>query len=233
MSNNLKSLISKLNDNCRRAAERAASICMAKGHYEVDIEHLILALLEQPRCDLTLLCLRHDVLTTALVRDLEAELGQFKGGNTRTPVFSAHLPTLLEHAWLIASLDSHNSRIRSGHLLLALLTAPDLSQLAYRGSKLFVKFQVDALKHKLNDLTAGSEEDAQNLRGTDATAIDDDNANVGAPLLAGKTPALDQFTTNLTQRARDGKLAPGVGRARRRLPAPPGRPLATTARAPG
>ena len=212
MSNNLKSLISKLNDNCRRAAERAASICMAKGHYEVDIEHFILALLEQPRCDLTLLCLRHDVSTTALVRDLEAELGQFKGGNTRTPVFSAHLPTLLEHAWLIASLDSHNSRIRSGHLLLALLTAPDLRQLAYRGSKLFVKFQVDALKHKLNDLTAGSDEETQNLRGADATASDDANANVGAPLLAGKTPALDQFTTNLTQRARDGKLDPVIGR---------------------
>lgn len=212
MSNNLKSLISKLNDNCRCAAERAASICMAKGHYEVDVEHLILALLEQPRCDLSLLCLRYDVSTTALVHDLEAELGQFKGGNTRTPVFSAHLPTLLEHAWLIASLDSHNSRIRSGHLLLALLTAPDLSQLAYRGSKLFVKFQVDALKHKLNDLTVGSEEQAQNLRGADAPASDDANANVGAPQFSGKTPALDQFTTNLTQRARDGKLDPVIGR---------------------
>jgi hypothetical protein len=37
------------------------------------------------------------------------------------------------------------------------------------------------------------------------------------PLLAaapqgGKTPALDQFTTNLTQRARDGKVDPVIGR---------------------
>ena len=45
MSQHLKTLISKLNDQTRQAAERAASLCMARGHFEVDIEHLLLALL--------------------------------------------------------------------------------------------------------------------------------------------------------------------------------------------
>ena len=49
MSNNLKTLLSKLNDTTRRAAERAASLCMARGNYEVDLEHLFLALLESPQ----------------------------------------------------------------------------------------------------------------------------------------------------------------------------------------
>jgi len=214
MSNNLKTLISKLNDNCRRAAERAASICMAKSHFEVDLEHLFLALLEQPRSDFYLLCQRSDVSPTALARDLENELTRFKGGNTRTPVFSAHLPSLLEHAWLIASLDAHNNRIRSSHLLLALLTEPSLSQLAYRGSKLFTKFRLEDLKHKLDDVTQGSEEAAQSLRAAHAPVAGeaaDDTQNAEAAL-SGKTPALDQFTTNLTQRARDGKLDPVIGR---------------------
>jgi type VI secretion system protein VasG len=213
MSNNLKTLISKLNDNCRRAAERAASICMSKSHFEVDIEHLFLALLEQPQSDFTLICQRSDVSPTALARDLETELTRFKNGNTRTPVFSSHLPTLLEHAWLIASLDAHNSRIRSSHLLLALLTEPSLSQLALRGSKLFAKFRLDDLKHKLAEITKGSEEAAQSLRAPDAPATEDgaDAATGDAPV-PGKTPALDQFTTNLTQRARDGKLDPVIGR---------------------
>ncbi|MCK7513705.1 MAG: hypothetical protein MZV70_63310 [Desulfobacterales bacterium] len=35
-------------------------------------------------------------------------------------------------AWLIASLDARLPRIRSGHLLLALLTEPELSRLAFR-----------------------------------------------------------------------------------------------------
>ena len=211
MSNNLKTLIGKLNDTTRRAAERAAGLTMAHGHYEVDVEHLFLALLEQPQSDFAVLCKRFDISAGALQSDLEREIGRFKNGNTRTPVFSPHLPTLLEHAWLIASLESHQARIRSGHLLLALLTEPGLSQLAFRGSKLFVKFKLDELKHKLAEATRGSQEAAENLPASAASEADaaEQRAAPGAP---GKTPALDQFTTNLTARAKAGKLDPVIGR---------------------
>ena len=213
MSNNLKTLIGKLNDTTRTAAERAASLTMARGNYEVDLEHLFLALLEQPQSDFALLCKRFDISAGALQSDLEREIGRFKTGNTRTPVFSPHLPTLFEHAWLIASLESHQTRIRSAHLLLALLTEPGLAQLAFRGSKLFVKFKLDELKHKLADVTHGSQEAAESLRAGDAAAPDADAAQEQAtPGAPGKTPALDQFTTNLTDRARSGKLDPVIGR---------------------
>jgi type VI secretion system protein VasG len=212
MSNNLKTLISKLNDTTRRAAERAASLCMARGNYEVDLEHFFLALLESPQSDFVLLCKKSGISTTELQRDLESEIGRFKNGNTRTPVFSQHLPVLLEHAWLIASLESHTTRIRSAHLLLALLTEPGLSQLAYRGSKLFVKFKLDELKHKLSELTQGSQEAAETVRAADAPAPGTDEEAAEQSAAPGKTPALDQFTTNLTQRARDGKVDPVIGR---------------------
>ena len=51
MDINLKTLIGKLNDASRTAATRAANICVGLGQYEVDIEHVFLALLEQPDCD--------------------------------------------------------------------------------------------------------------------------------------------------------------------------------------
>lgn len=215
MSQNLKTLISKLNDTTRRAAERAASLCMARGHYEVDLEHLMLALLEQPQSDLPVLCQRFGVSSTALQRDLETELSRFKTGNSRTPVFSNHLPVLLEHGWLIASLASHTARIRGAHLVLAMLTEPTLSQLAFRSSKLFAQFKLDELKHKLTELTRGSQEATQALRDADAPV--EGEAGQGDELaaseaLGGKTPALDQFTTNLTQRAKDGKVDPVIGR---------------------
>ena len=210
MSTNLKTLISKLDDTCRRAAERAANLCLSRGHFEVDIEHLFLALLEDPQSDVAVLCRRFDVSTTALQRDLDAELSRFRAGNTRTPVFSARLPDLLQHAWLIASLDAHLPRIRSAHLLLAWLTEPALAQIALRDSALFARFKVDELKHKLAELTQGSNEAAA-LRNADAGA-DADNAAPEAPAAPGKTPALDQFTTHLTQRAKDGKLDPVIGR---------------------
>jgi type VI secretion system protein VasG len=209
MSTSLKTLVTKLDDTCRAAAERAAAITMARGHHEVDIEHLLLALLEMADSDVGVLCRRFDVSASGLTRDLERELQGFKTGNTRTPVFSARLPTLFEHAWLIASLDAHDARIRSAHLLLALLTEPGLAQIAYRTSALFARIDVDQLKHKLDEATRGSREarQASASRGEGETAQEQ-----AAPAVDNRTPALDQFTTNLTQRARDGKIDPVIGR---------------------
>jgi type VI secretion system protein VasG len=218
MSQNLKTLISKLNDTTRRAAERAASLCMARGHHEVDLEHLMLALLEQPQSDAVVLCQRFGVPISELQRDLEAELGRFKTGNSRTPVFSSHLPTLLEHAWLIASLASHTARIRGADLILALLTEPTLSQMALRASKQFARFRLDELKHELPELTQGSQEAVQAVRDADAPAdapadgVQGLDEAGGSDALSARTPALDQFTTNLTQRAKAGQVDPVIGR---------------------
>ncbi|QHB71610.1 type VI secretion system ATPase TssH [Stenotrophomonas sp. 364] len=218
MSINLKTLISKLDDTCRLAAERAANLCMSRGNYEVDLEHLFLALLEQPHSDFVLIARRCGISPDALERDLSDEISQFKTGNSRTPVFSQHIPKLFEHAWLIASLDSETSRIRSGHLLLALMTEPELSQLAYRGSKLFVRFKLDELKHDFAKLTEGSQEATQTVRNADAGAGEGDLGGETAAAVDGgkgglsKTPALDQFTTNLTERAREGRIDPVIGR---------------------
>src|SRR5690606_5297094 len=100
-----------------------------------------------------------------------------------------------------------------GHLLLALLTEPSLSQLAYRGSKLFAKIKRDELKHDFARLTQGSIEAGQGVRFGDASAGEADDSAEAAPAPGlSKTPALDQFTTNLTQRARDGHIDPVIGR---------------------
>lgn len=209
MATPLKTLIGKLNQTCRQAAERAASLCMAQGHYEVDLEHLFLALLERPASDFSIVARRSGIEASVLEADLNAEIRGFKNGNTRTPVFSPHLPRLFEHAWLIASLDTQTTRIRSGHLLLALLTEPDLAALARRGSHLFESFRLEELKHDFAALTAGSEEAAQSV------ALGDDAAQDGAAAPAAalsKTPALDQYTTNLTERAREGRIDPVIGR---------------------
>lgn len=209
MATPLKTLIGKLNQTCRQAAERAASLCMAQGHYEVDLEHLFLALLEKPASDFSIVARRSGIEASVLEADLNAEIRGFTNGNTRTPVFSPHLPRLFEHAWLIASLDTQTTRIRSGHLLLALLTEPDLAALARRGSRLFESFRLEELKHDFAALTAGSEEAGQSVALGDSAA-QDEAASPAAAL--SKTPALDQYTTNLTERAREGKIDPVIGR---------------------
>ncbi|OON62796.1 ClpV1 family T6SS ATPase [Massilia sp. KIM] len=212
MSLNLKTLIGKLNDTCRNAATRAAGLCVAHGQYEVDLEHLFLALLEQPKSDFAIIARQSGIPAGMLEADLQAEIARLRSGNARTPVFSARLPKLFEHAWLIASLDIPAGRpaaIRSGHLLQALLGDPELSQLAYRGSKLFDRFDVDQIKHNLDKIAAGSQE---------VVSVEPPKAQGSDPVgeltaaAASRTPALDQYTTNLTQRAREGKVDPVIGR---------------------
>ncbi len=212
MATPLKTLIGKLNQTCRQAAERAASLCMAQGHYEVDLEHLFLALLEKPASDFSIVARRSGIEASVLEADLNAEIRGFKNGNTRTPVFSPHLPRLFEHAWLIASLDTQTTRIRSGHLLLALLTEPDLAQLARRGSRLFESFRLDELKHDFAALTAGSEEAGQAVSLGDGAPGDAAQDRAAPAAALSKTPALDQYTANLTERAREGKIDPVIGR---------------------
>ncbi|OMS51730.1 type VI secretion system ATPase TssH [Burkholderia pseudomallei] len=212
MSTPLKTLIAKLNPVCRKATERAASHCFARGHYEVDLEHLFLALLDESTGDVPLVLRASGVDPHALRGDLERELERLKTGNTRTPVFSVHLSELFEQAWLIASLDSQIGRIRSGHLLLALLTGPDLAQFAQRMSSQFARVRVDDLKHKFDEIAAGSSEAEPRHADADVAVPDGAAASGDAPRGPSKTPALDTYTTNLTQRAREGKIDPVIGR---------------------
>ncbi|MBB3257722.1 type VI secretion system protein VasG [Paraburkholderia bannensis] len=210
MSTPLKTLITKLNTTCRLAAERAASSCLSRGHYEVDLEHLFLALIEEPASDLVCALRASRIDAHAVRADLERELQNLKTGNTRTPVFSPHLIALFEQAWLIASLDTQIGRIRSGHLLLALLSAPDLAQFAQRMSSRLAQVPVAELKHRFDELTEGSVEAAP--RDAEPGSAQEEQAQ--APVAAGpsKSPALDTYTTDLTQRAREGKVDPVIGR---------------------
>lgn len=211
MDINLKTLISKLNDTTRAAATRAASICVGLGQYEVDVEHLFLGLIEQPGSDLTAIARHCDISLTGLEADLRREVARFATGSARTPVFSRHLPLLFEHAWLIASLGTGGPpQIRSGHLILALLTEPSLAQLAQRASPLFARFPLDRLKHDLERLTRGSVE--QTDLAAESSEPGPDAASELAQSAGRATPALDQYTTCLTARARDGKVDPVIGR---------------------
>ncbi|MEX3687458.1 type VI secretion system ATPase TssH [Paraburkholderia sp. BR14263] len=208
MSTPLKTLIAKLNTTCRLATERAASACLSRGHYEVDLEHVLLALLEEPASDLVCVLRASRVDAHALRADLERELQRLKTGNTRTPVFSPHLIALFEQAWLIASLDSQIGRIRSGHLLLALLSAPDLAQFAQRISTRFAEIPVGELKHRFDEVTLGSVE----VEPVEGAAEAGGEVGSATSVAASKTPALDTYTTDLTQRAREGFVDPVIGR---------------------
>jgi type VI secretion system protein VasG len=210
MAMNLKSLIGKLNPTCRSAMEGAAGLCLSRTHYEVDVEHFLLKLLEQTNTDLHRILRHYEINSSHLERDLNKVLEGLKSGNTRTPVLSPHLPKLFEQAWLHASINSNATRIQSSHVLLALLSDPELARMIKESSREFEKISVEDLKNHLTDLAMESSEAVA------AEPLDMAPSAAPSPVVGklGKTPGLDQYTVNLTERARQAKIDPVLGRDR-------------------
>jgi type VI secretion system protein VasG len=211
MNVNLKSLISKLNDHCRSSLEGAAGLCLSRTNYDVDIEHYLMKLNEAADTDLARVFKHYDVSLSKLNKDLTRALDALKTGNARTPALSPRLPEWIQEAWLLASVEYGVTKVRSGHLLLALLSSEDLARFAREISTEFSKISVEELKKNLAALTAKSREAAGEEGFAEDAAGDGGGASpaVGAP---GKTKALDQFTIDLTAKAKAGKIDPVLGR---------------------
>ncbi|MCD4788127.1 MAG: type VI secretion system ATPase TssH, partial [Desulfobacterales bacterium] len=104
-ASNLKSLIGKLNTTCRSALESAAGLCLSQTHYEVDIEHFLIKLLEIANTDMQKILRHFEINEARLVSDLTRTMEGFKTGNARTPALSPRIPSMIQEAWLVASVD--------------------------------------------------------------------------------------------------------------------------------
>ena len=205
MNVNLKSLIGKLNNTGRQALESAAGLCVTRTHYDIDIEHLLLKLVEAENTDIQKILRHYEVDQARLTRDLTRALDRLKTGNARTPAFSPRIPRLITEAWNLASIDFAAAKVRSGHLLLAMLSEENLGRLTRDASPELQKVSVEELHKHFADLTAGTAEDEI----TSPTSAETAEPGMGGPT---KTPSLDQYTIDLTDRARRGQIDPVLGR---------------------
>ncbi|HEX5126576.1 MAG TPA: type VI secretion system ATPase TssH [Rhodocyclaceae bacterium] len=207
MSTDLKSLIGKLNPVCRGAMESAAGLCISRTHYEIDVEHFLMKVLEVDNTDLTRILHHYGINPSRFEKDLTGALDKFKSGNSRNPTLSPNLPKLFSKTWLVTSINFNETKIRSGHVVLALLGDSDLAQLVKQWSKDLAAVSVEDLQKNFETITGESKEAA-----TATTLGSGGTGEVPAGAKLGKTPALDQYTVNLTERARKGQLDPVLGR---------------------
>ena len=121
MNVNLKSLVGRLNDVSRNALEGAAGLCLSRTNYDVEIEHILAKILEQDDTDLHKICSHFEVNVDRLSKDVQQALDRLKSGNRRTPGLSDRIPQWIQDAWLLASVDFGAARVRTGHLILALV----------------------------------------------------------------------------------------------------------------
>ena len=204
----LKSLVGKLDEHCRRALEAAAGLTLSRSHYNVELEHWLLKLVDGNGTDLPLVLRHYDLDEGRFRTDLNGSLDKMRTGNARAPGLSPDIIELAKQAWLLASVEQGLSKLRSGHLIWALLADEALARRARDISGQLLRLQPEVLKRDFNAILGNSTEAATVVSAAEAGGAPADGS---APPRAG-TAALDQFTIDLTARARAGRIDPILGR---------------------
>lgn len=196
----IKALLRRMNTYCTGALESAAGLCVSRTHYEVTVEHLLLKLLDHPQTDLALILGQMEIDPGRLAKALEESLEGLKTGNAGKPVFSPLLLEWVQDAWLIASVDLQEARVRSGALLAAFLNRPaQLSDGSY--VDILKTISRDTLMTDFWDLVKGSIEKAVKEAAVEAEGR-----------LPGEATALTRFCEDFTAKAAAGDIDPVFGR---------------------
>ena len=208
-------LFGKLNPLAYKAVEGATVFCKLRGNPYVELAHWLHQVLQLQSSDLHCVVRVLNLDASRLARDLTAALDRLPRGATAISDLSPHLLDAVERAWTWATLKFNAGRIRSGHILLALLKTPSLRGVTFAVSREFEKINADQLADELAQITAGSPEiSPAGSEGAELTSAAEpgEASEALAPAQMGKQEALKKFTVNLTAQAKLGKIDPVVGR---------------------
>ena len=211
MEIDIRTLLGKLNPECKRAMGQAAELCVKQTQFNVELEHLLLVLLENRAPDLVLILERFGIPEALVATQLQASLDGFKRGNGRTPALSSHFVPLFQHAWLLGSMLLGSQQVRSGTVMLAMLEVDALRGVLLETAPQLLKVPRETLRNELPALLSASSEDSGQAAPLPAGAAPA-APGLAASSSSGKTPALDQYTVDLTAQARAGQIDPIRGR---------------------
>lgn len=202
-----RTLFEKLNHVLSESIESGTELCRLKGNPYVELVHWLNQLLQQEQCDLQFILRHYNVDRAKLDHDLMQQISRLPRGAESVADFSYLIELAIERAWIVASLgELSGEKIRSGHLLVALLSHAELRRALVSVSSVFNQLSAHEISQLLPVLTRGSVEESAIIS----------LASEGADPLSGKSPAsanvLATYTTDLTALAREGKIDPVLGR---------------------
>jgi len=175
----------------QEALQNAQELAAQRNHGEFKALHLLSSLLEDEQSLVRPMLIKNNVNLEALNQELEDELGKlpkiFGTSNVGQLYLSQELLQILDRAGKIA-LSQKDEFVSCEHLLLSLAEVPSAVQ------RIFEKFSVrrEALVRTLAHLRGS-------MRVTDETP-------------ESKFQVLEKYAVNLTDRAKEGKLDPVIGR---------------------
>ncbi|HEX5052273.1 MAG TPA: type VI secretion system ATPase TssH [Planctomycetota bacterium] len=201
----VKAIVSRLNPSCTRALERAAGMSVSRQNHEVTVEHMLFQLTEDPYSDVQSILRHYGIDPGRVQKALTNTLDRLRTGNQGRPVFSPILIDWCKDAWLLGSLMHRDARIRSGHLIHAMVE----SGMRFAGGdygNLFDTVSKRELAEALDKITSDSQESQAAAAGEPGTP--------GKAAANKADSALARFCTNLTERARKDEIDPIFGRDR-------------------
>ncbi|PCK81564.1 type VI secretion system ATPase TssH [Rhizobium sophoriradicis] len=198
-----KELIGKLDPICLRAFKAAADAAKLRGNPYVELVHWIEQLALVDRADFQLILADAGVDLGRLAADMARSIDKLPYGATSIEEFSDHIFHAVQEAWSLASLQFGSEEVRGAYVLLACRKVPVLDGLLLKISGEFDRIEADSVLARLDDVLSQS---LENRGGRDA----------GQPVRkerpAAGDSALAKYATDLTRRAREGKIDPVVGR---------------------
>lgn len=237
MEIDIRTLLARLNPQCKRAMEQAAELCVQQTHYNVEVEHLLFRLIEANAPDVAIILPQYAIKADTVLTQLQETIDRFKRGNGRTPALSPNFVALFQEAWLLSSMLLSEQQIRSGTLILALLEVDSLRGLLLDSAPGLLQIPREGLRNSLANMLVSSAEDAgggvsaahvspiagsgsasaTDSKGPAAKAPDLKPAEAGPQMPSMRrgssvAPSLDQYTVDMTQLAREGKIDPIRGR---------------------
>lgn len=212
----LKAVITRLSPSCRQCLQQAARLCIDKGHREVDTVHLLHELVATPHNDVNQILKHNKINQQTLLLGIGDLLATFSLATGSTPVFSQRLMALLDDAWELASSqhsgdDSHTLEIRSGHILLVLLTYDAYQPLLKTLPQELQYIDRFTLKDDYAHQCAGSTEGSGAAKLNNSKSSDEHNELIEDEHHQ-PTPALDKYTYDLTAKAAAEQIDPVIGR---------------------
>ena len=200
-SMDLKGLVARLSHDSRAALESASGLTLSRTHYDVEIEHWLLKLVEASDPEVDRILAHFEVDVGRLSGELQAALDRLKTGNGRAPALSPRLVRLMREGWVRASLGEGSSEIRPAHLITTLVADDQLAAAIRESAGQLRRINPDVLSDNFAAIAGPG-------RGSDS-ATGEAPASPRAPVGGA---ALDKYCIDLTQRARTGGIDPVLGR---------------------
>ena len=204
-----KSIIKRLTRTCTAALESAVVQCVNSRHYEVTVDHVLYALLDNPDSDVAFLTMHYDLDPTGLRTTLQRTIEGLRSGNAGKPNFSPSMLEWMQDAYTVGSMEYGFGRVRSGVLFMRLVQQGSTYTTSGIGMQL-AGVPKDELAKQLPKIVGGSKEDAE------AAPQAAGGADASGKLPSGSTldadSALAKYCVDWTGKARSGEVDPIFGR---------------------